>query len=64
MVREPVQDSQLGLKVALTEVDVRTTLPVTAPEELTQNSDYSQTLQACLLVRQCISYTVWGFGDA
>jgi endo-1,4-beta-xylanase len=56
--------AQLGLKVALTEVDVRTTLPVTAPEELTQNSDYSQTLQACLLVRQCISYTVWGFGDA
>lgn len=56
--------ADLGLKVALTEVDVRTTLPVTTPEELAQNADYSQTLQACLLVRQCISYTVWGFGDA
>jgi len=56
--------AHLGLKLALTEVDVRTTLPVTTPEELAQNADYSQTLQACLLVRQCISYTVWGFGDA
>ena len=54
----------LGLKVALTEVDVRTTLPVTTPEQLAQNADYSQMLGACLLVRQCISYTVWGFGDA
>jgi len=56
--------ADLGLKVALTEVDVRTTLPVTTPEQLAQNADYSQMLEACLLVRQCISYTVWGFGDA
>jgi endo-1,4-beta-xylanase len=45
-------------------VDVRTTLPVTTPEQLAQNADYSQMLGACLLVRQCISYTVWAFGDA
>jgi len=56
--------ADLGLKVALTEVDVRTTLPVTTPEQLAQNADYTQMLGACLLVRQCISYTVWGFGDA
>ena len=56
--------ADLGLKVALTEVDVRTTLPVTSTEQLAQSADYSQSLQACLLVRQCISYTVWGFGDA
>jgi endo-1,4-beta-xylanase len=56
--------ADLGLKVALTEVDVRTTLPVTSTEQLAQNADYSQMLEACLLVRQCISYTVWGFGDA
>jgi len=56
--------ADLGLKVALTEVDVRTTLPVTTPEQLAQNADYSQMLEACLLVRACISYTVWGFGDA
>ena len=45
-------------------MDVRTTLPVTSTEQLAQNADYSQMLEACLLVRQCISYTVWGFGDA
>jgi len=56
--------ADLGLKLALTEVDVRTTLPVTTPEKLAQNADYSQMLEACLLVRACISYTVWGFGDA
>ena len=56
--------ADLGLKVALTEVDVRTTVPVTTPEQLAQNADYSQMLEACLLVRACISYTVWGFGDA
>ena len=56
--------ADLGLKVALTEVDVRTTIPVTTPEKLAQNADYSQMLEACLLVRACISYTVWGFGDA
>ncbi|MFP3466550.1 endo-1,4-beta-xylanase [Leifsonia sp. SIMBA_070] len=56
--------SDLGLKVAETEVDVRTTLPVTAVEQNAQVGGYTSTLQACLAVRSCISYTVWGFGDA
>ena len=56
--------AQLGLKVAETEVDVRTTLPVTSVEQNAQVAGYTSTLQACLLVKQCISYTVWGFGDA
>ncbi|GAA4735599.1 endo-1,4-beta-xylanase [Amnibacterium soli] len=55
--------AKLGLKTAETEVDVRTTLPVTAVEQSAQNAGYAQTLQACLLVKACISYTVWGFGD-
>ena len=56
--------ADLGLNVAETEVDVRTTLPVTSVEQSAQDAGYSQSLQACLAVRQCISYTVWGFGDA
>ena len=56
--------ADLGLNVAETEVDVRTTLPVTPVEQSAQDAGYSQSLQACLAVRQCISYTVWGFGDA
>jgi len=55
--------SALGLNVAETEVDVRTTLPVTAVEQSAQNAGYSQSLQACLAVRRCISYTVWEFSD-
>lgn len=56
--------SDLGLKVAETEVDVRTTLPVTPVEQNAQVAGYTSTLQACLAVRSCLSYTVWGFGDA
>ena len=55
--------AKLGLKTAETEVDVRTTLPVTPVEQSAQNAGYAETLQACLLVKACISYTVWGFGD-
>lgn len=55
--------ADLGLNVAETEVDVRTTLPVTSVEQSAQVAGYSQTLQACLLVSRCISYTVWGFAD-
>jgi endo-1,4-beta-xylanase len=53
-----------GLDLAVTEADVRIPLPVEPAEQLAQNADYVQMLQACLLVRRCISYTVWGFGDA
>jgi endo-1,4-beta-xylanase len=56
--------AQLGLKLAVTEADVRIPLPVTSTSQLAQNADYAQSLQACLAVRQCLSYTVWGFGDA
>jgi endo-1,4-beta-xylanase len=54
----------LRLDVAVTESDVRIPLPVSATEQLAQNADYTQSLQACLMVRRCLSYTVWGFGDA
>ena len=56
--------ARLGLKLAVTEADVRIPLPVDATKQLAQNADYVQSLQACLAVQACISYTVWGFGDA
>ncbi|OMH34245.1 endo-1,4-beta-xylanase [Tersicoccus sp. Bi-70] len=55
--------ADLRLDVAETEVDVRTTLPVTATEQSAQVAGYTQTLQACMAVKRCISYTVWGFDD-
>ncbi|WP_213456014.1 endo-1,4-beta-xylanase [Rhizomonospora bruguierae] len=54
---------QLGLKTALTEVDVRITLPVDATESTSQAYAYNSLLTACLLARGCISYTVWGYTD-
>jgi endo-1,4-beta-xylanase len=56
--------AKLGLYEALTEIDARIPLPVSNEEQLAQNADYRQSLQACLAVRRCLSYTVWGFGDA
>ena len=67
----------LGLKVALTEVDVRTFVqpdtanpgtytdtPLTPALQATQESYWKQTLQACLDMPQCISFTVWGVADS
>ncbi|MEU8819934.1 endo-1,4-beta-xylanase [Actinoplanes sp. NPDC048796] len=63
--------ADLKLKVALTEVDVRTQTkpdavnePVDALAPYAQESYWSRTLKACLAVRACISFTPWGFGDA
>jgi endo-1,4-beta-xylanase len=54
---------KLGLRTAVTEADVRITLPVSAAERLAQSAGYSYMLQSCLLERRCISFTVWGFTD-
>ena len=54
---------KLGLRTAVTEADVRITLPVTPALGLAQSAGYSYMLQSCLLERSCISFTVWGFTD-
>ncbi|HVV21727.1 MAG TPA: endo-1,4-beta-xylanase [Pseudonocardiaceae bacterium] len=61
----------LGLKVAITEADVRTfvdnatdQVPTDSLAPSAQAYAYDQMLRACLAVRSCISFTVWGFGDA
>jgi endo-1,4-beta-xylanase len=53
----------LGLKTAVTEADVRQTLPSTPATVNAQAQGFSLMLQSCLLVRSCISYTLWGFTD-
>lgn len=61
----------LGLKVAITEADVRTfvnnatqQVPTDSLAQFAQPYEFSQMLKACLAVRQCISFTMWGFTDA
>ena len=55
--------AQLGLKTAVTEADVRITLPASPAEVQAQSNGYSYMLQSCLLERSCISFTFWGFTD-
>ena len=63
--------ASLGLKVAITEADVRTfvnnqteQVPIDHLAVFAQPFDFGQMLKACLAVPQCISFTVWGFTDA
>jgi endo-1,4-beta-xylanase len=53
----------LGVQVAITELDVRMVLPVTPEKLATQASYYSRVVNACLAVNGCVGVTVWGFTD-
>ena len=71
MRRDLQRFADLGLKVAVTEADVRTFVnnpsaqqPINPLATSTEAYYYDQMLKACLAVRSCISFTVWGFGDA
>jgi endo-1,4-beta-xylanase len=63
--------ADLDLKVAITEADVRTfvnnptdQVPTDHLAEFAQPYEFSLMLRACLAVAPCLSFTVWGFGDA
>ncbi|CAG6395014.1 Beta-xylanase [Actinacidiphila cocklensis] len=60
----------LGLKVAITEADVRTfvgnstdQVPTDALAQFAQPYEFSELLKGCQLVSQCISFTAWGVYD-
>ncbi|GAB3674710.1 endo-1,4-beta-xylanase [Angustibacter aerolatus] len=54
---------RLGVKTAMTEADVRITLPADPAEVNAQSAGYTLLLQDCLLEPSCVSFTVWGFTD-
>jgi endo-1,4-beta-xylanase len=63
--------ASLGLKVALTEVDVRTfvdgpttQVPTNSLAQFAQPFEFVEMLKAVLAVPEAISFTVWGFTDA
>jgi endo-1,4-beta-xylanase len=71
MTQDLQRFANLGLKVAITEADVRTfvngpatQVPTDHLATFAQPYEFSQMLKACLAVPECISFTVWGFGDA
>ncbi|WP_377270638.1 endo-1,4-beta-xylanase [Peterkaempfera sp. SMS 1(5)a] len=60
----------LGLKVAVTEADVRTfvnnatdQVPTSSLAQFAQPYEFSELLKGCELVSQCISFTAWGVHD-
>ena len=56
--------TDLGLEVALTELDVRfTRLPANGTAVQQQSNDYVSMVGACLDVDQCVGVVVWQFTD-
>jgi endo-1,4-beta-xylanase len=55
--------ANLGLDVAITELDVRMTLPETAAQDSTQSTYYTNVINACKATSRCVGWTVWGVSD-
>ncbi|HEX9043387.1 MAG TPA: endo-1,4-beta-xylanase, partial [Trebonia sp.] len=56
--------ANLGLDVAVTELDDRITLPATSVNLAQQASDFSAVVKDCLGVSRCVGVTQWAVGDA
>jgi endo-1,4-beta-xylanase len=56
--------ANLGLDVAVTELDDRITLPATAANLQQQASDFTAVVKDCLAVTRCVGVTQWAVGDA
>ncbi|KAK1723178.1 hypothetical protein CaCOL14_001083 [Colletotrichum acutatum] len=55
--------AELGVEVALTELDVRIELPVNETNLAWQKEAYKNSTSACLQVAACIGITIWDFYD-
>ncbi|KAI0067273.1 beta-1,4-endoxylanase [Artomyces pyxidatus] len=53
----------LGVEVAITELDIRMTLPATAALYEQQKTDYQTVISACMSVEGCIGITIWDYTD-
>ncbi|KAH8109566.1 endo-1,4-beta-xylanase A precursor [Phellopilus nigrolimitatus] len=57
------QVTALGVEVAITELDIRMTLPSTTALLAQQQTDYQTAISQCNAVSGCIGATVWDFTD-
>lgn len=57
------QFTALGVEVAITELDIRMTLPVTAALLEQQKKDYQTVIAACKAVAGCVGVTIWDYTD-
>jgi endo-1,4-beta-xylanase len=55
--------ANLGLDVAITELDVRMQLPEDATKDATQTQYYNNVISACLQTSRCVGITAWGVSD-
>lgn len=58
------RSADLGVDVAITELDIRMQLPATEAKPAQQAADYRAVMNACLAVSRCTGVTVWGFTDS
>ena len=56
--------ADLGVDVAVTELDVRMQTPSTAAKLTQQGTDYASVVKACLAVTRCKGITAWDVSDA
>jgi endo-1,4-beta-xylanase len=56
--------ANLGLDVAVTELDDRITLPATSADLQQQATDFAAVVKDCLGVSRCVGVTQWAVGDA
>ncbi|WP_033443583.1 endo-1,4-beta-xylanase [Saccharothrix sp. NRRL B-16314] len=55
--------ADLGVDVAITELDIRMRTPRDATKDAQQAADYRTVTKACLAVTRCVGITVWDFSD-
>ncbi|WP_158843928.1 endo-1,4-beta-xylanase [Saccharothrix deserti] len=55
--------ADLGVDVAITELDIRMQVPRDATKDAQQANDYRTVVNACLAVSRCVGITVWDFSD-
>ncbi|CAE6334602.1 glycoside hydrolase family 10 [Rhizoctonia solani AG-1 IB] len=55
--------ADLGLDVAITELDIRMTLPSTSALLAAQAENYKYVMNSCLAVSRCVGVTVWDTSD-
>ncbi|CAA7269601.1 unnamed protein product [Cyclocybe aegerita] len=57
------QFAALGVEVAITELDIRMTLPATDALLQQQKRDYQTVIAACNAVPKCVGVTIWDYTD-
>ena len=55
--------TELGLEVAITELDIRADNPEANQYQDQQAKDYAATIGACNQVKECVGVTIWDYTD-